>query len=218
MSILNQLQEDLKVKCKFRFIYIGFNWKEKKWGKKWMEVSAIKGGGATFNGKCHWYFFWTLPLSVLPPKEWFQMCCCTLHSSIALLFFSLQWRTSKEHQQNKSIVLQNWYESHSIVTKRNQSNVFIIHECQNYLIANLSLPATIGWVALIFLVVCLSRNGYTSFFSLFVHPCHPITPSSQHLLWCSGPPTLLLCYEKQLTYYTQNYKYTRRTHQGFRTL
>ena len=145
-------------------------------------------------------------------------CVAVLFIQESLSFFSLQWRTSKEYQQNISIVLQNWYESHSIVTKRNQSNVFIIHECQNYLIANLSLPATIGWVALFFLVVCLSRNWYTSFFSFFVHPCHPITPSSQHPLWCSGPPTLPLCYAKQLTYHTQNYKYTRRTHQGFRTL
>ena len=45
---LNQLQEDLKVifltdtLCKIRFIYVGFNCKEKKWGKKYLE---IMGGG-----------------------------------------------------------------------------------------------------------------------------------------------------------------------------
>ena len=37
MSILNQLYEDLKViflKCKIRFIYVGFNCKRKKVGQK----------------------------------------------------------------------------------------------------------------------------------------------------------------------------------------
>ena len=39
--------------CKIRFIYeVRFNCKRKKWGKKWMEISAIKGGG-TLKGKCH---------------------------------------------------------------------------------------------------------------------------------------------------------------------
>ena len=27
--------------------------KENKWGKKWMEICAIKGGGPTPDGKCH---------------------------------------------------------------------------------------------------------------------------------------------------------------------
>ena len=71
MSILNQLQEDLKViflKCKIRFIYVGFNCKRKKGGKKCLEICAIKGGGSTPNGKNHLKFpFWlfdTLPYSV----------------------------------------------------------------------------------------------------------------------------------------------------------
>ena len=40
MSTLNPLEEDLKVifltetKCKARFIYVRFNYKRKKWGKK----------------------------------------------------------------------------------------------------------------------------------------------------------------------------------------
>ena len=48
---LNQLKEDLKVifltqiKCKIRFIFVGFNCKEKEWDKKWMAIFAIKGGG-----------------------------------------------------------------------------------------------------------------------------------------------------------------------------
>ena len=48
ISILKQY-EDLKViflteiKCKIRLIYVRFNCKRKK-RKKWMEISAIKGG------------------------------------------------------------------------------------------------------------------------------------------------------------------------------
>ena len=31
--------------------------KEKKWGKKWMEIMSIKGGrGLTLNGKFHFKF------------------------------------------------------------------------------------------------------------------------------------------------------------------
>ena len=34
------------LKCKIRFIYVGFNWKRKKGGvKKRLEICAIKGGG-----------------------------------------------------------------------------------------------------------------------------------------------------------------------------
>ena len=33
------------LKCKIRFIYVGFNCKRKKWGKKCLEICAIKGGG-----------------------------------------------------------------------------------------------------------------------------------------------------------------------------
>ena len=51
MSIMNQLEEDLKVifltmtKCKIRFINAGLNCKRKKWGKKMSGNFAIKGGG-----------------------------------------------------------------------------------------------------------------------------------------------------------------------------
>ena len=55
MSILKQLQEVLKVifltetKCK-----ISFKIQLQKWGKKWMEISALRGGGGlTLDGKCH---------------------------------------------------------------------------------------------------------------------------------------------------------------------
>ena len=41
------------LKCKIRFIYVGFNCKRKKWGKKMSGNFAIKGGGRTPNGKCH---------------------------------------------------------------------------------------------------------------------------------------------------------------------
>ena len=39
--------------CKIRYIYV--KKKRTKWGKKWMEISAIKRGGLgpTLNGKCH---------------------------------------------------------------------------------------------------------------------------------------------------------------------
>ena len=52
---LNQLydKEDLKV------IFLT------EWGKKWMEICAIEGGGGpTPNGKCHFKFpvFWNIPL------------------------------------------------------------------------------------------------------------------------------------------------------------
>ena len=48
------------LKCKICFIYIGFNCKRKKWGKKMSGNFAIKGGGdRTPNGKCHLKFpFW----------------------------------------------------------------------------------------------------------------------------------------------------------------
>ena len=32
------------LKCKIRFIYVGFNCKRKKWGKKCLEIMSIKGG------------------------------------------------------------------------------------------------------------------------------------------------------------------------------
>ena len=43
-----------ETKCKIRFIYVGFNCKRQKWGKKCLEIMTIKGGGAggqTPNGK-----------------------------------------------------------------------------------------------------------------------------------------------------------------------
>ena len=33
------------LKCKIRFIYVGFNCKRKKWGKKMSGNFAMKGGG-----------------------------------------------------------------------------------------------------------------------------------------------------------------------------
>ena len=34
-----------ETKCKIRFIYVGFNCKRQKWGKKCLEIMTIKGGG-----------------------------------------------------------------------------------------------------------------------------------------------------------------------------
>ena len=34
-----------ETKCKIRFIYVGFNCKRKKWGKKCLEIMSIEGGG-----------------------------------------------------------------------------------------------------------------------------------------------------------------------------
>ena len=34
-----------ETKCKTCFIYVGFNCKRKKWGKKCLEICAIKAGG-----------------------------------------------------------------------------------------------------------------------------------------------------------------------------
>ena len=50
------------LKCKIRFIYVGFNCKRKKWGKKMSENLCHQGGGGrTPNGKCHLKFpFWLL--------------------------------------------------------------------------------------------------------------------------------------------------------------
>ena len=53
-----------ETKCKIRFIYVGFNCKRQKWGKKCLEIMTIKGGeggagGLTPNGKKHLKFpFW----------------------------------------------------------------------------------------------------------------------------------------------------------------
>ena len=54
------------LKCKIRFIYVGFNCKRKKWGKKMSGNFAIKGGGGRRpNGKClfkfHFCFFEPFP-------------------------------------------------------------------------------------------------------------------------------------------------------------
>ena len=52
--IIRGLKSDIltDTKCKILFIYVGFNCKRKKWGKKRKEISAIKGrGGPTPNGK-----------------------------------------------------------------------------------------------------------------------------------------------------------------------
>ena len=35
-----------ETKCKIRLIYVGFNCKRKKWGKKCLEIMTIKGGGS----------------------------------------------------------------------------------------------------------------------------------------------------------------------------
>ena len=40
-----------ETKCKIRLIYVRFNCKRKKWGKKWMEILSIKGGGLMLDGK-----------------------------------------------------------------------------------------------------------------------------------------------------------------------
>ena len=49
-----------ETKCKIRFIYVGFNCKRQKWGKKCLEIMTIKGaggaGGLTPNGKKHLKF------------------------------------------------------------------------------------------------------------------------------------------------------------------
>ena len=61
------------LKCKIRFIYVGFNCKRKKWGKKCLEICAIKGGErSTPNGKNHLKFpFWLFDnLPNDPYKEW----------------------------------------------------------------------------------------------------------------------------------------------------
>ena len=34
-----------ETKCKIRCIYVRFNGKKKKWGKKWMEIMSIKESG-----------------------------------------------------------------------------------------------------------------------------------------------------------------------------
>ena len=51
-----------ETKCIIRFIYVRFNYERKKWGKRWMEKSAIRGGEGvpTPNGKSHEKFplFW----------------------------------------------------------------------------------------------------------------------------------------------------------------
>ena len=44
------------LKCKIRFIYVGFNCKRKKGVKKCLEICAIKGWGSTPNSKCHFKF------------------------------------------------------------------------------------------------------------------------------------------------------------------
>ena len=74
--IIRELKSD-NLKCKIRFIFVGFNCKrKKKWGKKWMEISAIKGGvGGGFqrlmaNAKLNFHFF-NIPLNprkVLCPR------------------------------------------------------------------------------------------------------------------------------------------------------
>ena len=33
-----------ETKCKIRFILVRFNCKRERWGKKWMQIGAIKGG------------------------------------------------------------------------------------------------------------------------------------------------------------------------------
>ena len=38
-----------EAKCKIRFIYVGFNCKRKKWGKKCLEIMTIKGGGGVWR-------------------------------------------------------------------------------------------------------------------------------------------------------------------------
>ena len=59
--IIRGLKSDnlTETKCKIRFIYVGFNCKRQKWGKKCLEIMTIKGGravGLTPNGKKHLKF------------------------------------------------------------------------------------------------------------------------------------------------------------------
>ena len=59
-----------ETKCKIRFIYVGFNCKRQKWGKKCLEIMTIKGGagGLTPNGKKHLKFPFLL-LKHLPKRK-----------------------------------------------------------------------------------------------------------------------------------------------------
>ena len=63
MSILNQLYKDIRAifftetKCKIRFVYVRFNCKRKKWGKK-MDGNCVhlEEGGEGSNAQ------WQIPL------------------------------------------------------------------------------------------------------------------------------------------------------------
>ena len=72
--IIRGLKSD-NLKCKIRFIYVGFNFKRKKRGvKKCLEICAIKGGrgGLTPNNKYHLKFlFWLLAPVPYALWNWF---------------------------------------------------------------------------------------------------------------------------------------------------
>ena len=65
--IITRLKDDFftETKSEIRFIYVGFNCKIKKWGKKMMDISSSRGGrgGPTLNGKFieNFHFFLILP-------------------------------------------------------------------------------------------------------------------------------------------------------------
>ena len=53
-----------ETKCKIRIIYVRFNCKRKKWGKKWMEIMSIKRGNGKFHLKFPFCFSEYLPKHV----------------------------------------------------------------------------------------------------------------------------------------------------------
>ena len=97
MSILNQLYKDIRAifftetKCKIRFVYVRFNCKRKKWGKKWMEICAIEGGSdAMANAILKFQFFLEYSLKLPYHRQcskclftWFNFAHnCTKHQLV----------------------------------------------------------------------------------------------------------------------------------------
>ena len=73
------------LKCKIRFIYVGFNCKRKKWSKKCLEICAIKGGGGVVGrlmAKTILYFHFDYWNTSLPSREWKQPNYTTKKASI----------------------------------------------------------------------------------------------------------------------------------------
>ena len=91
-----------ETKCKIRFIYVGFNCKRKKWGKKCLEIMTIKGGravGLTPNGKKHLKFpFWLC--EYLPNLV---MSLIRLHSTLCWLI--PDWFRRKAHYFTQCLLL-----------------------------------------------------------------------------------------------------------------